>query len=172
MTRRKISASLLMMALPLGCSNISHAAEDWIVREDGVGPVTIGMTLSQVNKILHENLTMPKDTADEGCFYVKTTKHPHIAFMIEDGRLTRVDVDARGIFTARHIQVGDSEARAIRVYGQKLEVGPHHYIDEGHYLTIRSSNGRYGIRFETDKGKILTYYAGEFNSVQYVEGCL
>jgi len=172
MTRRKISAFLLIVALPLACNSISHAAEGWVVREDGVGPLTIGMKLSQVNKTLHENLTMPKDTADEGCLYVKTTKHPHIAFMIEDGRLTRVDVNARGIFTVEHIQVGDSEARAIRVYGQRLEVGPHHYIDEGHYLTFRSRDGRYGIRFETDKGKILTYYAGEFKSVQYVEGCL
>jgi hypothetical protein len=161
-----------MMTLPLACSSISHAGEDWVVGEDGVGPVTIGMTFLELNKTLHEKFTMPKDKADQGCFYVKTTKHPHIAFMIEDGLLTRVDVDAPGIFTVKHIQVGDSEASAIRAYGQKLQVEPHHYIEEGHYLTIRSSNGRYGIRFETEKGKILTFYAGEFKAVQYVEGCL
>jgi hypothetical protein len=161
-----------MMTLLLACGSISHAGEDWVVREDGVGPLAIGMTLPQVNQTLHEKFTMPANKDDQSCFYVKTKRHPHIAFMIEDGRLTRVDVDAPGIFTAKHIQVGDSEASAIRAYGQKLQVEPHHYIEEGHYLTIRSSNGRYGIRFETNKGKILTYYAGEFESVQYVEGCL
>jgi hypothetical protein len=160
------------MATLLACGSISHAGEDWVVREDGVGPLTIGMTLLQVNKTLHEKFTMPEDKADQPCFYVKTTEHPHIAFMIEDGRITRVDVDAPGIFTVKPILVGDCEATAIRAYGQRMEVGPHKYIDDGHYLTIRSSNGRYGIRFETEEGKILSYYAGEFTAVQYVEGCL
>jgi hypothetical protein len=172
MTRRETSAFLLMTALALTCISVSHADEDWVVREDGVGPVNIGMTLSQLDKTLHENFVMPDNKADQGCFYVKPTKRPHVAFMIEGGRLARVDVDAPGIFTTKHIQVGDSEASAIRAYGQKLQVEPHHYIGGGHYLTIRSSNGQYGIRFETDKGKVLTYYAGEFRAVQYVEGCL
>jgi hypothetical protein len=28
-----------------------------------------------------------------------------------------------------------------------------------------------GVRFETDKGKITTYYAGKYDAIQYVEGC-
>jgi hypothetical protein len=113
---------------------------------------------------------MPHDKGDQGCFYVKPAKHAHIAFMIEGGHLARIDVDKAGISTAEGVQVGDSEAHTLQVYGPRLKIEPHHYT-EGHYLTIRSVNGRYGIRFETEKGKIQTFYAGRFEAVQYVEGC-
>jgi len=143
-----------------------------VIRQDGVGPVTIGMTLPQLNAVLHETFSMPRNKDDQGCFYVKPTRHAHIAFMIEDAHLSRVDVDGPGISTAEGIQVGDSEERARRVYGARMKVEPHKYIEDGHYLTVRSTDGRYGIRFETEKGKIQMFYAGRFESVQYVEGCL
>jgi len=36
---------------------------------------------------------------------------------------------------------------------------------------VRSSTGTYGIRFETDAGKITTFYAGSYEAIRYVEGC-
>lgn len=90
--------------------------------------------------------------------------------MIENGHLVRVDVDKAGVATDEGVQVGDSEERAKQVYGSRLKVEPHHYTD-GHYLTVRSQSGGYGIRFETEKGKIETFYAGTFEAIQYVEGC-
>ena len=92
--------------------------------------------------------------------------------MIEDGRLSRVDVDAPGISTTNGVQVGDSEAKALSVYGGRLKVEPHHYVENGHYLTILSRGGQYGMRFETEKGKIQSFYAGRLEAVRYVEGCL
>jgi hypothetical protein len=91
--------------------------------------------------------------------------------MIEDRHLARIHVDAPGTATVDGVQVGDSEHRALQVYGSNLEVEEHKYNPKGHYLTIRSKDGRHGIRFETDKGKIETFYAGTFEAVQYVEGC-
>jgi hypothetical protein len=164
--------SIFLAVVTLFSMSIVQADEDWVIREDGVGPVEIGMTLPQLNAVLHERFSMPKDKDDQGCFYVQPTKHAHIAFMIEDGRLARVDVDAHGIPTAEGIQVGDSEEHARRVYGTRLKVEPHAYIpEEGHYLTVHSKDGRYGIRFETEKGKIQMFYAGQFKAVQYIEGC-
>jgi len=54
-----------------------------------------------------------------------------------------------------------------------MKVSRHAYTGEegGHYLTFRSSDGRYGIRFETDQGKITTFYAGSYAAIQYIEGC-
>ena len=150
---------------------ISVATDTWVVRQDGFGPVKVGMTLAQLNNILHEKFTVPADNDNQGCFYVKPEKYPHVSFMIEDGHLTRVDVDAAGLATASGIQVGDTEAHAKEVYGQSLTIGPHYYTD-GHYLTLRSNDGQYGIRFETTKqGKIEMFYAGKYDAVQYVEGC-
>ena len=167
-----ISRGLIVLTLALASIGTLTADDVWVIREDGVGPAKVGMTLSQLNTVLGEKFAMPIEKDGQACFDVQSTKHPHVSFMIEDGHFSRVDVDAPGITTTEGVQVGDSEAKALRVYGPRLKVEPHHYIDDGHYLTVRSSNGRYGMRFETEKGKITSFYSGRFASVQLVEGCL
>ena len=151
---------------------VSTAAQVWVVGFDSTGPVKIGMSLAELNAALHEKFVMPQDKEEQECFYVEQPKHPGVAFMIEEGHVTRVDVNRPGISTAEGIKVGDSEARAMRVYGNKLKIEPHYYTaPEGHYLTVLSDNQRYGIRFETDEGKIVSFYAGQKQTIAYVEGC-
>jgi hypothetical protein len=152
-------------------SGPSAGQDRWVIAFNGVGPVKIGMSLSELNTSLHERFTMPTEKDEQGCFYVSSAKHPHISFMIEDRHVVRVDVDGAGIPTTQGVQVRDSEEHALHVYGPKLNVSESQYDSGGHYLTIRSEDGRNGIRFETEKGKIQTYYAGRFEAIQYVEGC-
>jgi hypothetical protein len=142
-----------------------------VVHFDGAGPIKIGMTLSQLNTVLHEKSSLPDASDEQGCFYINPSKHPHIALMIIDGRLARIDVEKPGLSTSEGIQVGDSESRALKVYDHRLKVEAHQYIDTGHYLTVRSKDTRFGIRFETDQGKITMFYAGRYDAIQYVEGC-
>ena len=163
----------MFVVLLIAMTAASLPADVWIVREDGIGPVKIGMKLRQLNSALQEKFEMPEDTSDQGCFYVTSTKHPAVKFMIEDGALSRIDVDRAGISTAEGVQVGDSEARVREVYGSRMKVEPSKYGGpRGHFLTIRSDSGGLGIRFETEKGKVARFYAGKFASIQYVEGCL
>ncbi len=157
----------LLCLLPL--SSLS-ASERWVVREDGIGPLKIGMKLAQLKTLLHQDLR-EEASGSENCYYTHARGHAHLAFMIEDGRLSRIDVDAPGIATSSGIQVGDSEQRLRQVYGPKLSVTEHKYIDTGHYFTVRSPDRRYGVRFETDKGRVLEFYVGRYESIQYVEGC-
>jgi hypothetical protein len=169
MTSRIVA--LLCIAFVSGFS-ISGAEPPWVVRFDGTGPVKIGMSLSQLNRVLHENFAVPEDKDDQPCFYVKPASRAGITFMIEDGHISRVDVDDRSLPTAAGIRVGDSEVQAKRVYGSKLKVTPHAYTaPEGHYLTVHSNDGRYGIRFESEKGKIERFYAGTSEAISYIEGC-
>jgi hypothetical protein len=161
---------VLPILIFLGLVGNSLAGDGWIVREDGVGPVKIGITRAQLRATLHQKLSEDESGSDN-CFYVHARGHDHVSFMIEDGKLVRVDVDAPGIATSSGIQVGDSEAHARQIYGAKLKVTEHKYIETGHYLTVRSGDGHHGIRFETDKGKITEFYAGTYDSIQYVEGC-
>ena len=151
MDRRKLITGLL-----LGCCLASRAlaSDNWVLREDGIGPVKIGMSLSQLNAVLHEKFSKPtEEWESQECFYVKPSRHPHITFMIEDGRVSRVDVDAAVVAASSGIRVGDSEARALKTYGSALKIDSHQYIENGHYLTIQSSSGRYGIRFQDGSGK-------------------
>ncbi len=166
-------SDILALLLSLLCfANQASAADTWIVREDGVGPTKIGMSLAQLSAVLHEKFSPPADKEDQGCFYVNPSKHPQIAFMIENGRLVRVDVDREGLSTSEGIQVGDSESHALKVYGHLLKVEPRAFMEEeGHFLTASSRDGRFGVRFETDHGKITGFYAGRYKAIQYIEGC-
>jgi len=152
----RIGGAFLFCLLLVGSS---PASDGWVVRDDGVGPVKIGMALAQLSTALHQELAA--DERDEqGCFYINARGHDHVGFMIIDGRVRRVDVGAPGLKTSTGLQVGDPEAQVRKVYGARVKVDAHQYIESGHYLTVRSADGRYGIRFETDKGKILGFYAG------------
>ena len=150
----------------------SAAPKPWVLHFDGAGPVKIGMTLNQLNRALNESFSMPDDDGEKACFYRESSKRPGIAFMVEEGRITRVDVTKRNISTASGIRVGDSEAQVMKAYSGKIEVEPHAYTGpEGHYLTVYSSDGRYGLRFETDGHEITGFYAGEKHAIAYIEGC-
>jgi hypothetical protein len=149
----------------------SIAGDPWVVREDGAGPVQVGMTKAQLRAALKQKL-VEEDSGSDSCFYVHAAGREQISYMIVEDRVVRIDVNARGIFTASGLQVGDLEARARKIYDDKLKVTGHKYVDTGHYLTVRSADGRNGIRFETDKGRITMFYAGTYDAIQYVEGCL
>ena len=166
--KRKNFTILLLLSLSLTAN--AFAADTWTVRDNGVGPVWVGMTLAQMKAALHQKLA-EEESGSEGCFYVHARGHDHVGFMMIDGRLARIDVDAPGIFTASGIQVGDPETKAQRTYGARMKTSEHKYIDTGHYLTVRANDHRYGIRFETDKGKITMFYVGTYEAIQYVEGC-
>ena len=167
--KRKNAPVRLVLCLLVATSSL--AGDAWVIRDHGAGPAKLGMSLAQLGAALHQVFSMPAEKDDQRCFYVNPLGHEHIAFMIVDKRLVRVDVDSRGIATSTGIQVGDSEERVHKVYGSRVKATPHTYVDTGHYLTIRSEDPRFGVRFETTDGKITMFYAGTFEAIQYVEGC-
>ncbi|MGA9527495.1 MAG: hypothetical protein WBS24_05220 [Terriglobales bacterium] len=118
MILRTLVASLVLSTL----ATSTAVGEEWVIRQDGVGPVKIGMSLSQLNAVLHEKFVMPMRKDEQACFYVDSAEHPHILFMVVKGRLARVDVTEAGTRTAEGIEVGDSENRARQVYGSHLKV--------------------------------------------------
>jgi hypothetical protein len=164
--------NLLFACILFATVSVCIASHEWVIRFDGTGPVKIGMSLSELNAVLHEGFSMPEDKDEQACFYAEPSKHPGVAFMIQEGHVTRVDVDRAGVSTVEGIKIGDSESQVMQVYGNKLKAEPHHYTaPEGHYMTMLSSNEHYGMRFETDGGKVVRFYAGQRQAIAYVEGC-
>src|SRR5579862_9341899 len=94
----------VLALLALVCSS-SGADDIWALRYDGVGPAKIGMTIPQLRVALQDRLLTDGDSGNEDCQYVKPAKHPHISFMILEGRFVRADVAVRGIATTDGIQV-------------------------------------------------------------------
>lgn len=159
-------AALVFLLLGNSCFGRGRS----VLREDGLGRAKIGMTLDQLKAAIPGKVE-EEESGSDSCFYVHALGDNKAYFMMIDGRLARIDVKSPGIQTSTGIQVGDSEERVQQVYGSRMKLSPHKYIDTGHYLTVRSADGHLGVRFETENGKLLTFYAGTYEAIQYVEGC-
>lgn len=163
-------ACIAAAAIAASAASSTSTTDIWTVRPDGLGPVHIGMSLSQLNTTLHTSFSKPSDP-EQSCTYVKVPDHAGIRIMLLDGHVARIDIDNTTTRTTEGIHNGDSETHAQQVYEKKLAVTPHKYEPTGHYLTEHTPDGKYGIRFETRDGKIIRYYAGEASAIEQVEGC-
>jgi hypothetical protein len=147
------------------------ATGDSEVTPQGIGTIYAGMTIAEANAALDNTLVIPSTLQE--CDYVRAKNGPDgVAFMVEQGRVSRVDVTAGTVATAEGAKIGDSEERVKSLY-PSLEVRPHKYTD-GHYLVVTPADANlrdYRIIFETDGGKVTRYRSGKLPAVEYVEGC-
>jgi hypothetical protein len=143
----------------------------WRLTPEGYGPVTIGMTRPQVERLVGSLEGQAIENASVCIEMIAGRRHPGIYFMFEGNRLTRVSAGpgARAT-TPRGIGVGATEAQVRRAYARGLRSEAHHYIGlPARYLTYWV-NRRRGVRFETDeRRRVQTIHVGQ--SIQYVEGC-
>lgn len=142
------------------------------VRPDGVGALRVGMSLRQMERALKENIARPADPDDQHCFYIDTKAFPGVGFMIEGGRLRRMDVSEAGVPTDDGLQVGDPVEKVKARYGARLKVEPHFYGGlPDTYLTARFRSGTLATRFEVHDNRIQSIQTGAYRQVRYVEGC-
>jgi hypothetical protein len=164
--------SILTLAVLLAGAG-SAAAENWTVTTAGYGPVRIGDTVQQAQKALGKKLVSdgPVDTPD--CYYLRPEPAVEgLWFMINNGRVVRVEVNAPGITTRSGLGVGAAEAEVKATLGKGVAVTPHKYVaPDGNYLTLWSADKKRAVRFETLQGKVTSFYAGRKPEVEFVEGC-
>jgi len=161
----------LLLALVVAAS-VCTASEDWSLRPTGAGPLRIGMSLSEVSAVLGEAVPVPTDPDETSCFYVQPKVQSHLALMMVSGELARIDILDSSLRTSTGIAIGDPVARVKEIYGGSLDIQPHFYGSGEHYLTAFADDKRYAVRFATDSGKVSAIYAGWYEQVAYVEGCL
>jgi hypothetical protein len=148
-------------------------AEPWTIRLDGVGPVRFGMALAAAQVALGDSLIV----APPGCecgFTVPRGAPAGVRFMVEQGKVVRVDVDSSGVRTAAGVEVAMAEADVRSRYPVGLRVQPHKYDPKGRYLVVQGTEPADSARrliFETDGQRVVRYRAGITPAVEYVEGC-
>ncbi|MBS1795123.1 MAG: hypothetical protein JSS81_14790 [Acidobacteria bacterium] len=133
------------------------------------GAARVGMTVAEASKALGVRL-VTNDANEECRYYEAKTGFKDIAFMTSNDRIVRFDIRKRGYATDRGVRVGDTEARVRRLYRGLYKVEKHHYID-GHYITITTKDGKFGLVFETDGRRVISINAGRAPEYGYIEGC-
>lgn len=169
-------AAILMGLFATGIASAAglKSMENHRLQADRIGPIAVGMTVQEASAKSGINLKEAElpSSGNEACYYVYPDgKRGDIGFMVEEERITRIDVSSRKIASTGGIRVGDSVVAVKKAFPRKVKVEAHPYLEEeGKYLVIKIRPG-YGFIFEAENGKVTSFRAGKFESVQYIEGC-
>jgi hypothetical protein len=149
----------------------------------GIGPVQLGMGVQEAERALQTRLRPMSPEESDACWQTQRAdgQQPHIWYMVEEGRITRMDIgDTVGVSdanptitvkTAEGIGIGAKESDVLAAYGPATKVMPHKYDEKGHYLVVDSPDAKSALVFETSDGIVTTFRTGFHPSVDYVEGC-
>lgn len=160
------AAFILLLTLYASQAN----AGEPILTATNYGLIRFGMKLSDVEKKLSEQTEPPINEDDAACRFVQFRAYPKVRFMIEDGVVTRADV-SENVSNNLHISVGATLSQ-VKAKFPKVQIEPHHYDPNGHYVIFKTANGKAAILLEESEGKIVEIRGGLEPSVEYVEGCL
>lgn len=147
-------------------------SSQWIARFDGLGPVVVGLSVTEATARYGAGFVLPADA--DGCGYVAIPGGPLGAMaMIENDRLVRIDVYDARIATDRGIRIGDTEADVRRAYPGLVRQEDHPYSGpEWHYLVVTpASDSMYKLVLETNGWRVVSYRVGLAKPVEYIEGC-
>jgi hypothetical protein len=128
---------------------------------DSLGKIRIGATLKELER-------------DEGssCTYATFKDMPDLAVMLDGDRIARIDVGGKQHETMGGVRVGQSEAEALKRLGGKARVELHPYTGpEGHYLVVHEDGAPRGLIIETDGKLVQSWRIGQWEQVQWIEGC-
>jgi len=148
----------------------------WKVGLRSVGPIKLGMTVQEAEKISGVSLNPTYTDYDPVCFYVASESGPSgVKFMIVDNQIRRVDITESTTSTLSGARVGDAEKTILKLYGNKIVVEPHKYDEQGHYIIFVPTDKwdkQYRLIFETSQKRVTQFRIGLMPEVEWVEGCL
>ncbi len=152
-----------------------------IVRPDGVGSIRAGMTIAEV-ELLGKKVTVTQPPFDEGssCAYARIAELPDMLVMLDGETLVRFDMisppDEKAApspwKTMEGARIGTTEAELRKLYGDRLTIEPHPYTGPvGHYAIVHEEGAEHGVIFETDGERVTSWRTGQWDQVQWIEGC-
>ena len=154
-----------------------------VINFEGFGPAKFGGNEESVRMSWGRPLNASKPAEGATCYYLyldpKPESHQEIAFMFEDGKFVRYDIDDPKWIAPGNIVVGDTMAKVIKAHAGHIENQPHKYIEGAHTLVVtptkaESKNELSTARliFEIDANDtVINWRIGIEPQVYYVEGC-
>jgi hypothetical protein len=178
-----ITTSIFTVGMVLAQTKLTSQSK---VTINGIGTVKAGMSLPEAAAAANARLYISA-SGNDGCYYLQGEGDlKDISFMVtkDDVKsrlkyvtsdvIARVDIDDPKVTTISGAKIGDTEARIKSLYPGQIEVTPHNYVQNGHYLTLKpkdKADQNYRVIFETDGQRVTRYRAGKLPEVQFVEGC-
>jgi hypothetical protein len=150
---------------------LAAPAGDAPVTLQGVGPLRVGLSLDALRRDFGAT-TEDQPDPESDCSYWRSDAFPGVAMMVSGGRLVRIDFDDARYVTRSGARIGMSEREIRAIYGRRMRVEPHPYTDpQGRYLVLRARDEPFGMIFETDNGRAISFRVGYWDNVQLIEGC-
>ena len=141
----------------------------------GLGPVRIGMTVEEGERVSGVAL-IPTGDGDDSCRYHTPDRGPGgVAFMVSDGEIVRVDVtDNVDITTLSGYGIGSTTDELLDAFGERIERSAHP-SDAGEYVAyvpVDELDLDKRVIWETDsEGVVTAMRAGRVPFVEFAEGC-
>jgi hypothetical protein len=176
---------LIAMAVMVLWSGQAHAGRT--VTFAGVGPVRLGMTAAEAQRALNVRLKKQEGISGDNeklCWIGARSDgiEPGIFYLVERGKITRIDVDATGpvpkgvvpaATTAAGIGINSTEKQIRHAYGGKVRATENTDAGVGvTWMTVRSPDKRRGINFQIVDGRVTSFWTAMYPAILYYEGCL
>jgi len=158
-----------------------------VINYEGFGPAKFGDNEESVRMSWGRPLNASKPAEGATCYYLyldpKPEKHHEIAFMFEDGKFVRYDIDDPKWVAPGNIVVGDTMEKVMQAHAGHIKSQPHKYIEGAYTLVVTPAEikldkvkpgekSNASLIIETDANSIVTNWRiGVPPQVFYVEGC-
>jgi hypothetical protein len=155
-------------------AHVSAAALDSAtLSTDGLGPVRIGMTVTQISALAGHSFT-PSYPNGPSCGtanpFGSSESTPMLLF--DHDELVRISIFTGSAHTPSGIRIGSSESAVRSAFAGHLRQEPNTYEPAGHYFTYLPTDGSgRSLRVATDGARVTEMHAGQAQAVTYVEGC-
>ena len=154
----------------------AELTSDDVVTLRALGPVTLGMTVEEA--AVAAGLTLSQDfgrASTDNCYYVTAGSGlPGVAFMVVDGAVVRVEINAPSVIATRSgVRIGTPEASVREVYANNIQQA-NDAVSEGQALAFvpnDEADADYRIYFAIDGGQVSSYRLGIRPAVDNLLGC-
>jgi hypothetical protein len=161
---------------PVSTAPTTALALDAKISTTGLGPVLIGAQPDAAAQAA--GTTFVEQEAAVGasaCHYVTATGLDGVRFMVADGMIVRIDIDAGPIETLSGARIGSTRDEIIGLFGEKIAPEAHPTDPAGELLVfvpVDAAESDRRVVFETDgSGAVVRYRTGRVPEVLYVQGC-
>lgn len=120
---------------------------------------------------LNSDVMFEGDPLETACYYLNDTSGEYkFGFMVEGGKVLRVDVRTPDIPTDLGAKVGMTRDQVLKLY-PNATTQPNKFTPEIADIVVQGKNGAKTVFLFTQDQKLDNYRAGISPGVDYVEGC-